>query len=537
MADWEQKAQSVRDYRDASLAKVDPPLDFRNSDLPSSSKNLPKQLLTSREYEITECYNVSALLEKLRSRAFSAEEVTRAFLRRAAIAQYATNCLTELMWDEAIERAKYLDALSEPLGPLHGLPISVKEHQGMHIHNKDVNVGYVAWIGTKSPHSPLNRILFNAGCVFYARTNEPQTLQCVETNNNIYGRTLNPFNRDLTPGGSSGGEGALIGMRGSVLGVGGDVGGSVRVPAGHCGIYGFKPTATRLGTAGMTAAMGGNEAIKATYGPLTTDRSMLELFMNTVLETKPWRVDTSLDTQAWTPYTLDKPLKIAVMWSDGVVKPHPPIHRALQEVSEACEKAGMNVTSWRPKGHDQAWDIFVSCLYPDGGAAALAPLHEAGEPILPLVKWMTMEQPAAELRTIQEYWQCIMRRDAYRNFYASLWNDSARGDGQEVDVILCPVGPGVAPAHDTSRYWAYTSQWNLLDYPAVVFPVTTVDPMKDRNNEGYMATLAQDRYNRDLWNPDTFAGLPVGLQIVGRRGMDEKVLAALEAIERAMGRV
>lgn len=125
------------------------------------------------------------------------------------------NCVTELLWEEAIERARYLDSLSEPCGPLHGLPISVKEHHGLP--GKSTHAAYVAWIGEPSPPNTLNEILESAGCVFYVRTTGPQTHMQLETINNIYGRTVNPWNRDLTCGGSSGGEGALIGMRGSIF--------------------------------------------------------------------------------------------------------------------------------------------------------------------------------------------------------------------------------------------------------------------------------------------------------------------------------
>ena len=67
-----------------------------------------------------------------------------------------------------------------------------------------------------------------------------------------------------------------------------------------------------------------------------------------------------------------------------------------------------------------------------------------------------------------------------------------------IDVILCPACPGVAPSLDTSRYWGYVSQWNLLDYPALVFPVTTVDPALDERDEGYEPKNEQDRYNHEL---------------------------------------
>lgn len=121
------------------------------------------------------------------------------------------------MWDEAIERARFLDSLSEPLGPLHGLPISTKELQGMRGKGKTCDSSYISWIG--EPYEPilLHDILWNVGCVFFARTTQPQTVMHLETNSNIYGRTVNPFNRNHTSGGSSGGEGALVGMRGSLL--------------------------------------------------------------------------------------------------------------------------------------------------------------------------------------------------------------------------------------------------------------------------------------------------------------------------------
>lgn len=280
--------------------------------------------------------------------------------------------------------------------------------------------------------------------------------------------------------------------------------------------------------------MTGNEGIKGTYGLLSADREALELVMKTILEARPWRVETSLDVQPWRSHTSAHPLKVAIMWSDGVVKPHPPITRALREVHDACEAAGMKVIDWRPKGHDHAWNIYLSCLYPDGGAAVRKIVEASGEPILPGI----LVAPAVREHTIHEYWGSINQRDAYRNFYASLWNDASRGDseGQEIDVIICPVAPHAAPPHGTATYSACTAHWNLLDYPAAVFSVTTVDPAIDKKDSEYMATRKQDRDNRDLWEPETFAGAPVGLQVVGRRGMDEKVLVALGQIESAMRR-
>ncbi|GAD94024.1 acetamidase [Paecilomyces variotii No. 5] len=535
---WEAKASIARSKRDDSVARVEPPLQGLPDTLPQNSQELAKAILTPKEVEITEKYSVTELLAKLHSRELSAEEVTKAFLRRAALAQFATNCLTELLWDEAIERARYLDSLPEPVGPLHGLPISTKEHHATKSPNGTTNASYVAWIGKPHGSILLYDILWDAGCVFFARTTQPQTIMHLETSSNIYGRTVNPYNRDLTPGGSSGGESALIGMRGSVLGVGGDIGGSIRCPAAHTGIYGFKPTTKRVPSGGQRSHMIGKETILSTLGPMATDREALELFMKVALSTKPWRLDPSLTAKEWTPYKFTKPLKIAVQWWDGVVTPHPPMIRALKEVSEACKAAGMEVVDWDCESldHKKGWEIAAGLYWPDGGEEVLGLIEEGGEPILPLTKFIIHEQPSVKKLDQHGLWKLCAERDAYRAAYAKHWTDTGKTDGKEVDVILCPPSFGAATPHEQSRYWGYTSMWNLLDYPGAVFPVTTVDPEKDKKDLGYKPKNAEDQFVYAMYAPEKYQDAPVSLQIIGRRHYDEKVIAALTEIERAMGR-
>ena len=125
------------------------------------------------------------------------------------------------------------------------------------------NAGFVSWWPKKSPNDALVlKILWAAGCVFYARTTEPQTLMHLETSTNLYGTTSNPFNRTLTSGGSSGGEGALLGMRGSCLGIGTDIGGSVRSPAANCGLYSLRPTTKRIPYGGCVDTADGQGVTK-----------------------------------------------------------------------------------------------------------------------------------------------------------------------------------------------------------------------------------------------------------------------------------
>jgi amidase len=136
------------------------------------------------------------------------------------------HCLHEIFFDAAIKDAKALDAYfsenKKTKGPLHGVPISLKDQ--FHVKGVETSMGYVGWIGTfegkkgtgkdKVVESEMVKMLKNAGAVLYCKTSVPHTLMSGETVNNIIGYTLNPKNRQLTAGGSSGGEGALIGIRG-----------------------------------------------------------------------------------------------------------------------------------------------------------------------------------------------------------------------------------------------------------------------------------------------------------------------------------
>jgi amidase len=99
----------------------------------------------------------------------------------------------------------------------------------------------------------------------------------------------------------------------------------------------------------------------------------------------------------------------------------------------------------------------------------------------PLTQFIIDENPHVKEHTISELWDWIGKRDQYRQGYAELWNSTATGRDELgfptglVDVILCPVGPGPAPPLNSARYWGYTAQWNILDYPALTFPVSSVE--------------------------------------------------------------
>ena len=151
--------------------------------------------------------------------------------------------------------------------------------------------------------------------------------------------------------------------------------------------------------------MKGKESILATFGPLCASRETINLFMKVIIDTQPWRYDPSLTVKPWDPYKLDGHLKIAIEWSDGVVKPHPPLIRAMKKVAEACKAAGMEIVDWEPLEHKRAWDITSALYFPDGGEDTMRPLLESGEPILPLTDFIIKDQARVKPLTMHEYWK------------------------------------------------------------------------------------------------------------------------------------
>lgn len=224
-SNWESTAKQKRE---AILAAI--PQEWRISNVPSIEEQpdvtqYVEQYLSEEELAITAC-SADQLAQKCGSGEWSAEDITRAFCHRAAVAHQLLSCLHEIFFDAAIQDAKKLDAYygehKRTKGPLHGVPISLKDQ--FHVKGVETSMGYVGWIGTfegqkgtgkeKVYESEMVTMLRNAGAVLYCKTSVPHTLMSGETTNNIIGYTLNPKNRRLTAGGSSGGEGALIGIRG-----------------------------------------------------------------------------------------------------------------------------------------------------------------------------------------------------------------------------------------------------------------------------------------------------------------------------------
>ncbi|KAH7150898.1 amidase signature domain-containing protein [Fusarium sp. MPI-SDFR-AT-0072] len=520
------KAKVPSEYFLPAELIANPPLDVSN--IPSSCG-----ILTEDEVRITEDYDAVGLLHAIASRQFSAVEVATAFAKRSIIAHQLTCCLTQWLMDEAIAQARGLDEYmakhGKPIGPLHGLPISIKEH--MAIAGTLSSQGCLASLREDTTDSDMVAILRSLGAVFYCKTNQPQTIMHLETDS-LWGRTLNPFNINLSAGGSTGGEAALIAMKGSVLGIGTDIGGSIRGPAAFCGIYGFKPTSYTMPMRGFDAMPFPAElTVLASAGPMCRSLRDMDLLMHCVLSSKPHLKDPRLVPIPWnglkTP--INGRLKIGFVNNDGCIIPQPPVVKALAWAREQlCDPRYSDLIELKDfKVFDSAgaWSKIRRMYWPDGGKPTRDAIQATGEPIHPLSDWIWKDAEPLGMKTAVDLSLMRRERDEFRWAFAKSWED------QDVDILIGPAFVGPASAHDTAFFWNYTSLYNLVDYPGVVIPTPVKVEGSERYPGGYEPLSEACGQVKQMWEKSDFTGAPINLQIVARKYHDNELFGALALLK------
>ncbi|KAJ7211989.1 general amidase, partial [Mycena pura] len=556
--DWE--AKCARRKR-AQLESIPPDwiIQLPPKDQPNVM-DVPRQcgLLDELELEITETVDVQIILDKLRLAEWSSVQVTTAFYKRAVIAQQLTNCLTEIFVEHALARARELDEhltkTGSVVGPLHGLPISLKDQFTMK--GLETIMGYAKWIGRYAESDcVLVECLYECGAVPFVRTNVPQTLMWGETMNHVFGRTLNPYNLAFTPGGSSGGEGALVAMKGSCLGVGTDIGGSLRIPSAFCGLYTLRPSYARLPYFGATNTLEGQESISSVLGPMSNSMSGVKIFTKAILDTEPWHKDPLVLRKPWSEseYQLashggGRKLCFAIMWDNGVVKPHPPLRRAMEKTKLALENAGHQVIDWEPHRHLEIYKNAETIFAADGGhdyrqecenaeplIQTMSPTTNSHENALdePLVKGLVGEPYH---RTAYELWQLHKEKRELRKSHLDHWRATVTrtATGRPVDAIIAPAVAYTAVPHGLNTDSFYTTLCNALDYTCSVFPVTFVDPEIDDPHPPHRFYNHEDEHVYKLYNSELFPGCPVALQLIGGMQEEEAVIKMTEIAVEAL---
>lgn len=548
---WRNIAKRKQADRDALI-----PNEWR---LPSSSLPTPDTtdvtsvprtcgILTEQELDITSNYDATALAQAISTRKLTSYAVTLAFCKRAAIAHQLTNCLTEILFTAALRRAEYLDhhlaRTGSPVGPLHGVPVSVKD--SFKITGYDSSIGIATFCYKPAvTSSPLVSLLISAGAVIHCKTNVPQTLMALDSINNVFGRTLNPAHLKLTAGGSSGGEGALIAMRGSVLGVGTDIGGSIRIPAMCNGLYGIKPSAGRVPYAdqeqGTMPGMG-VIGLQSSAGPIAVSLRDCDFFMRAVSAGKPWLHDPYMFPATYDSTDLSvsgssasaKPLTIAILYTDGITTPLPPITNLLHQVSAALTSAGHTILPLTspPATLKTAQTLANAFFSLEGYNTMLSHLNSTQEPLVP---WMSTRLRAKPPGDLAKAASLQAQREKLMTDMLSVWRTPSGG---EVDALICPVAPHPLPEIDRWNTVSYTSTWVLFDYPAGTVPVRTFEEADLEGDIEGAASSNWDKRNRELWDKEktdrrVYLSTPMCVQVVAPRLQEKRLVRAMEAVDNA----
>ncbi|KAH8697040.1 acetamidase [Talaromyces proteolyticus] len=531
MAEWEKIAADKR----VRLEKTIPP-EWKLKGIPDSDSFLvvPAQtgILSDAELAITES-SATDLVAKLASGELKAVDVTLAFCKRAAIAHQLVNCSLEFFPELALAQARDLDVYWEqnkkPVGPLHGLPISLKDQ--FRVKGLETSMGYISWLNKyETDESVMVTLLRKAGAVFYVKTSVPQTLMCCETINNIIGRTLNPRNKNWSCGGSSGGEGAMVG-------------GSIRVPSAFNFLYGIRPSHGRMPYARMANSMEGQETVHSVTGPIAHSAADIRLFLTSILSEEPWKYDSKVIPLEWRAHEeaiiknklQSGGLTIGFYNCDGVVLPHPPILRGVETVVSTLKKNGHEVVEWPPYKHDYAVDLISAIYTSDGGADVRRDISASGEPVISNIT--DLLDPSIQAVDMVQLWDVQLQKWRYQSEYLEKWREMEVKLGKELDAIIAPVTATAAVRHNQFRYYGYASAINLLDFTSVVVPVTFADKGVDVKNEGHAPFSEVDRLVQAEYDPEAYHGAPVAVQVIGRRLSEERTLAIAEEIGRLLGNV
>ncbi len=464
--------------------------------------------------------SASDLAAAIRARTISSVELLDVHLLQISRYNEPVNAVVTLDTDGARRRAREADdalVRGEIWGPLHGVPFTVKD--ALATAGMRTTSGFPPLAEyVPSTDAPVVARLRAAGGVLLGKTNLPTMASGGLTENPLFGRTNNPWNLDRTPGGSSGGPAAALAAGMTALDVGSDAAGSLRIPAHFCGVYALKPTQSRIPLTGhIPPPPPVNAAQFLRYGPVLGPlaRSVDDLALALGVLAGPDATDWSVPPVG-VPAAEHRPLsQRRLVWCDDFagMPVSSEIKAALHELVRSLESAGCRVEQLPPDAIDMtaAWETYgalwqaqVGIGQPDDDSTRSA-LH-GDDPFL-----RGMAQGAG--CTLELFATLLERRDAV------IGSVEAALTGW--DALLCPVVGTTALGHapigepfvvdgQPVPYWgglqAYCGPFNLTGHPAVAMPITV--------------------------SPD---GLPIGVQLVGRRWSEPDLLHVAQQVADLVG--
>ncbi|KAL4484616.1 hypothetical protein ABPG74_019793 [Tetrahymena malaccensis] len=537
----------------------------RNQDL----KNLQIPATNLSQDVIDKVLNgdITQLKKMLEAKTVTSEDLVNIFSKRVQQHGIEYGVVTHLKYEEAIQAAKECDKLrkeNSPLCqlPLFGIPISMKETFD--------EKGYPATIGSifRLDYIPSEdgfcvKLLKSGGAIPFLRTNVPQAAMIYESVNDVYGRVLNPWDKTKYAGGSSGGEGAAVAARMSPGGMGSDIGGSIRIPAAMCGVYGFKPTAQRTIMSGHTfysKAFNGQKTVLCASGPICKSVDDLILFFRQLSDPqylqkfKLHERDPFFPTQQINESELSNNKKQRRFGYFKTLKSFDCTlanQRAVEIAVDKLRAQGHQLVEINLPDVDSIKNGFIQFLLSDefeGIYDLLSKEATVKEYIMidifaqtpPLMKrilsvlfYMLGEKSFAELLPqtnrlrVEELNRLQYKIGQLQLDYLRLFDD------HEIEAIICPSFGAPALPHsssiDSTPVCLYTFIWNYLNFPCGVLPVTKVLKEEQHFNNSRIKELPAKRV--DFYMKQNTEGLPVNVQVVAPPFKEETCLNVMKMLD------
>jgi len=457
----------------------------------------------------------------IRAKQISSVELTQHTWRRIDAFEPKLNAYVYQLHEEALGAAARADeatARGAATGPLHGVPINVKESFG--VEGRPCTWGIPFLKSSKAPaHSVAVRRLLDAGAILLGATNVPLELMDYQSFNDIYGTSSNPWDLARTPGGSSGGTAASLAAGMAFFSIGSDIGGSIRAPASFCGIYGHKPTLDLVSLDGHTPGgvygPPGFSTLLAAAGPMARSAGDLEAGLRILAGPEAPESKAFQWTLPAPRHRALRDFRIGYLLDDPAAPVSAETKSVLESAVRACERAGATLKEGWPEGFrfqellDNYFFLLGSIIFslapPAQRAYARAQLNTRPEQFV-----------KGALSGFADWQQENMKRLACR----AMWDRYF----ESVDVFLLPTTFTTAFAHDHTHPDQRTIPlpeggvqpfWTFLNY---ITPATVT---------GCPATTAPVGLCR--------SGLPVGLQIVGPYLEDATPIAFAKLLAEEIG--
>ena len=449
--------------------------------------------------------SATSIARSIQSKEMSAVEIVEAHLRRIDEVNPKLNAVVQLASERAMDEARAADAAlarGESLGPLHGVPITIKDS-----HDTEGTVSTGGTLGRKNfvPEADATAVarMRAAGAIVLGKTNTPELTLSFETDNLVYGQTNNPYDVSRTPGGSSGGAGAIIAAGGSAMDLGTDTGGSIRVPSAFCGLAGLKPTSGRVPRTGHIVpwGLGGLDSL-TTIGPMA--RFVEDLWLAFPIIAGPDGIDPFIH-----PVPLGDPasvniagLRVSFFTDNGTVSPTAEVEASVRSAAATIADSGAEVVEDLPAAITENIDANItSILTADGGAGVRRLVDKAGtEQVHPRLNRFLQAEPISTA----EYTALLEHMDTFRSQMLSFM--------ENYDAILSPVRPWPALPHgesltsEASPANFYTSVFNTTGWPGSVVRVGT-----------------------------SSEGLPISVQVMCRPWREDVAVALATVLEDSLG--